>query len=218
VWRNDVKLALSALAGRDGGWSLRALVEDCTLALADEALRRFGRLPWTVQDFADLRRVAAEVFGAEAARLARRVGEAVVRAAALHDRTDRLVAPTVAPSATDVRRHLDRLVRPGFATATGLTRFDDLDRYLAGIDHRLRQLPASPARDLSRVEEVRAVERQYADVLQSLSPSEVTDQVTKFRWLLEELRVGVFAQQLGTSRPVSSTRLSRELATLTVKT
>jgi ATP-dependent helicase HrpA len=217
AWRHDVKLAVAALAARGDGWSLRALVDDCTLALAGEAMRRSGRLPWTADEFALLRRLAAELIGAEAARAARRAGDVVVRAAALHERIDRLVTAAVQASAADLRRHLDRLVRPGFVTATELTRFDDLDRYLAALDHRLRQVPESPRRDAERLGEVRRVERQYADLLDRLPPSEVTDQVSEFRWQLEELRVGVFAQHLGTARPVSPTRLRRELATLDVK-
>ncbi|MBC6436099.1 DUF3418 domain-containing protein [Nostoc sp. HG1] len=61
------------------------------------------------------------------------------------------------------------------------------------------------------MDEVIAVERRYRDLLEHIPPSRMTPDVIATGWLTEELRVSVFAQALGTSVPVSSKRIVREI-------
>jgi ATP-dependent helicase HrpA len=127
---------------------------------------------------------------------------------------DRLVTQAVAPSVGDARAQLDRLVRPGFVTAAGAGRLSDLLRYVRGIGRRLDKLPESPGRDQQLMREAIAVERRYAKFVSGLAPSQRTREVVEVGWTLEELRVSLFAQTLGTPVPVSVKRIEKALTGL----
>ena len=126
---------------------------------------------------------------------------------------DRLTAATVRELSSDVRAQLAELIRPGFVADTGLARLPDLDRYLRAALHRLDKAPEDLRRDAQRRAEVLAVEARYAAFLAQLRPGQRgAEAVTDIAWMLEELRVSLFAQNLGTAYPVSAKRIDRALA------
>ena len=98
--------------------------------------------------------------------------------------------------------------------AHGEHRLDDVLRYVNGIKRRLDKLTESPAKDLHKLAEVLKVEREYSSLLDSLPPGDVGQEVVDLGWMLEELRVSVFAPSLGTSRSVSTKRIVAELVAL----
>ena len=94
----------------------------------------------------------------------------------------------------------------------GCDRLGDLVRYLTAVQRRLDALAVSPARDRERLARVEVVEREHAGWLAGLRPERRTDgDVLAVRWMLEELRVSLFAQQLGTPYPVSEKRIYRAM-------
>ena len=112
------------------------------------------------------------------------------------------------PAAADLRAQLSGLIYPGFVTATGYRRLPQLTRYLRGIERRLDKLPENPARDAANMAVARRAEQAYRQAVADLPPARRTDpQVTDVRWMLEELRVSLFAQTLGTLAPVSENRV-----------
>ncbi|MCY7300629.1 MAG: DUF3418 domain-containing protein, partial [Ilumatobacteraceae bacterium] len=129
-------------------------------------------------------------------------------------RLDKLVAPPVATSAADAREQLDRLVRPGFVAATGIARLADVVRYIRAIDHRLSKLPEDPYRDATKLRDVAAVEARYVALLRRTERDDITPEFIDVGWLLEELRVSIFAQQLSIARAVSLTKINKTLAAL----
>ena len=141
----------------------------------------------------------------------RTAAEIVALAAEIEEHLSKLISPSVAPNVADVRRHLARLVRDRFVVAHGEHRLADVLRYVNGIKRRLDKLPENPAKDLHKLAEVRKVEREYSSLLESLPPGDVGQEVVDLGWMLEELRISVFAPSLGTSRPVSTKRIVAEL-------
>ncbi|HET6968231.1 MAG TPA: DUF3418 domain-containing protein, partial [Ornithinibacter sp.] len=118
---------------------------------------------------------------------------------------------TVATRA-DVRAQLDSLVRPGFVAATGVTRLRDVQRYLRAMQHRLERAATNPREGLLQ-QQVDAVETAYADLLESLPATRRgATAVTDIGWMVEELRVSLFAQSLGTAGPVSEKRVRKAIA------
>jgi ATP-dependent helicase HrpA len=101
---------------------------------------------------------------------------------------------------------------------TGLARLPDLRRYLRGMLHRLEKAPSSPAalaRDAASQEVVDRVESAYADLLDSLPPVDRrSEPVRGVGWMVEELRVSLFANALGTAYPVSEKRIRTAIAAL----
>ncbi|KUI43377.1 ATP-dependent RNA helicase HrpA [Mycobacterium sp. IS-1590] len=199
------KLVLGA--NPDG--SLQALLEDC----ADAATDVLAPTPaWTREEFTALRnRVAADLVTTTAGIVTR--VEKVLAAA--HDVE---VALPSAPSAAqsdaiaDIRAQMDRLLPRGFVAATEAAHLADLSRYLLAIGRRLERLPHAPAADRERMDRVHAVEDAYDELVRVLSPARAAGaDIRDIGRQIEELRVSLWAQQLGTPRPVSEQRIYRAI-------
>src|SRR4051812_7285617 len=104
-----------------------------------------------------------------------------------------------------MRVQLYRLVHPGFVSAAGADPPDDVARYVSAIDRRLAKLPSAAARDRALAERVHRLEQRYDDLLALVARrgAVVADELLDVRWQLEELRVSLFAQALGTRGTVS---------------
>jgi ATP-dependent helicase HrpA len=113
------------------------------------------------------------------------------------------------PDATaDATQQLQRLMPKRFLAATPWTQLGHLPRYLKAITLRLDKLRADPARDASRLAELKPQEQRYWRLVAERKGA-VDDRMREFRWLLEELRVSFFAQELRTPQPVSVKRLEK---------
>jgi ATP-dependent helicase HrpA len=81
-------------------------------------------------------------------------------------------------------------------------------RYLTAMTHRLEKLPANAARDAVWMAQVAAVTTEFEQLRARTAPSGAPDDpVSQVRWMIEELRVGLFAQAVGTRRPISEQRV-----------
>ncbi len=123
-------------------------------------------------------------------------------------RLDRLSAPGARPMKEDVQRQLAVLIRPGFVAATGYRRLPRLLVYLGAMRERLDKGVQDLGRDGERMEQVHVVREELDALLASLAPHRRLDSdVVEIRWQIEELRVSLFAQRLGTPQPVSPQRI-----------
>jgi len=186
---------------------------DCIAAVADRLVAEHGEV-WTTTQFDSLVATARQQLPLRSAIALRTAAEIVALAADIEEHLGKLISASVAPNVADVRRHLVRLVRDRFVIAHGEHRLADVLRYVNGIKRRLDKLPENPAKDLHKLTEVRNVEREYSSLLESLPPGDVGQKVVDLGWMLEELRISVFAPSLGTSRPVSIKRIVAELVAL----
>jgi ATP-dependent helicase HrpA len=115
--------------------------------------------------------------------------------------------------AHDIAAQLQRLVPSRFLVLTPHEQIKHLPRYLEAILLRLDKLRADPARDAARMAELRPLEQRWLRRLSDLKGA--TDaRLDDYRWLLEELRVSLFAQELRTPMPVSAKRLDKAWAQL----
>ncbi len=96
----------------------------------------------------------------------------------------------------------------------GADRLGDVRRYVDGIDYRLDRLADDVARDLRRIDEVVPLERRYDAYLRRLGRARPGPDAAEVRWLLEELRMSVFAQPLGVGERVSARRVGERLIAL----
>jgi ATP-dependent helicase HrpA len=114
----------------------------------------------------------------------------------------------------DCMQQLQRLVGRRFLLETPWPALQHFGRYLKAVTLRLDKLRADPARDASRLIELRPLEQRYWRLVAERKG--VADaRMLEFRWLLEELRVSLFAQELRTPQPVSVKRLDKAWAQLT---
>ncbi|WP_308799145.1 ATP-dependent RNA helicase HrpA [Agromyces silvae] len=208
---NDEKLQLAASAYPGP----RALLDDVLAAVVEAELvaRHPDGLLTTRREFEAVRDAIAaivmermfETVGlvARILRLAREADKAISKAASL----------TLMSPLADARAQLEALVPAGFVSATGLERLRHLPRYLEGIVLRVRKLQDDPGRDRRFMTEfetaVKTFERAGGTV--PLDPTAAA-QLVRARWLLEELRIGLFAQELRAAEPVSPQRIAKALA------
>ena len=114
-----------------------------------------------------------------------------------------------APEATaDAAAQLARLIPKRFIALTPFTQLHHFARYLKAITARLDKYRADPARDATKLAELRPSEQNYWRLVVERKGA-VDDRMMEFRWLLEELRVSFFAQELRTPQPVSVKRLDK---------
>jgi ATP-dependent helicase HrpA len=115
----------------------------------------------------------------------------------------------------DVRQQLGRLLAPGWLARTPWERLQHLPRYLKAAALRLDKLRVDPGRDARLAAEVAALEQRYRRELDSQARlGGPGAELAQFGWLLEELRVSLFAQELKTPVPVSAKRLAKLWDTL----
>ncbi len=119
-----------------------------------------------------------------------------------------------APEATaDCAQQLQRLLPKRFLTLTPWPQLQHYARYLKAIVLRLEKWRADPARDAVKLLELKPQEQRYWRLVAERKGA-VDDRMLEFRWLLEELRVSFFAQELRTPQPVSVKRLDKAWAQL----
>ena len=114
-------------------------------------------------------------------------------------------------TATDVRHQLDRLIYPGFLTGLGVDRLADLRRYVQAIEWRLAQVIENPRRDQEIITIVRPLENEF-DQLAAVVPWSL--ELEETMWMLQELRVSLFAQSIGAKGATSPKRIRRALAAI----
>ncbi|TVR24794.1 MAG: ATP-dependent RNA helicase HrpA [Ilumatobacter sp.] len=180
----------------------------------DDHVASTGDLPWDEAAFAALRDEVRRRAPSIAAETLLTACDVIVLETAVRDRLARLGAGALADTVADATAQLDRLVRPGFVVRAGVDRLHDVLRYVRGIEHRLEHLGGDIGRDHRRMAEVLPLEQRYASYLRSLGDRPAPPEAVDLGWLLEELRISVFAQPLGVRRKVSSTRIARALTEL----
>ena len=116
-------------------------------------------------------------------------------------------------SLADARDQLAGLVFAGFISNTGLGQLRHIPRYLRGISSRIEKLPTELARDRTWQTQVEDATARYVAAGGRIPLAQHTpEKLVRVRWMLEELRVSLFAQQLGTAETISPQRILKALA------
>ncbi|UTT68258.1 ATP-dependent RNA helicase HrpA [Arthrobacter sp. DNA4] len=186
--------------------SVSALIADCALAAIDKLTP--PELPWDRQAFDAL----YELVRAELIDTVFTVTAVVERILASTRRIEKQLRGTTSlaliSALNDVKSQLEQLVYPGFVARTGYAQLSQLPRYLAAIEKRLERLPGNVQRDALNMAVVQRLEDDYDDAVSALLPGRRAGrELTQVRWMIEELRVSLFAVELGTAYSVSEKRI-----------
>ncbi|OFB36795.1 ATP-dependent RNA helicase HrpA [Mycolicibacterium sp. (ex Dasyatis americana)] len=199
------RLALNA--NPDG--TLAALLDDCADAAADVLVPKPA---WTKTAFTEVVARAGKELGPTTQAAVSRVEKVLAAAHEVQVALPENPSPNQADAIADIRSQLDRLLPKGFVTTTGVARLNDLARYVTAILRRLERLPQALVADRDRMSRVHAVEDAYDDLVRALSPGRAAAaDIRDIAWQIEELRVSLWAQQLGTPRPVSEQRIYKAI-------
>lgn len=191
--------------------------DDARLAadlLAGAVRETFVRNQPPVRDAAEFDRRLRDLRGAlgeNLSEMTRLVGAAFTAAATLDDRMEEVGTP--AETADSVRTQLAWLLYRGFPRTVPLARLRHYARYLKGAALRIERARTNPAGDLSKESRLAPYWQLYVDAATGTSKVKFDPSaLTEIRWLLEEYRVSLFAQELHTAEPVSPKRLDAKFA------
>jgi ATP-dependent RNA helicase HrpA len=203
----SAKLAMSGHPYPSAG----ALLDDCAACAADQVIADAGGPAWDAGSFTRLLEAARSALPAAAADVVAAVARALTEAHQVTAMLERTTSPALAPALADMRAQFDALIYPGFAAATGSRRLPDLVRYLRAIARRLEKAPFDPGRDADRMAVVHRVTDAYRRAMALVPSGRAGEDGRAVRWMIEELRVSLFAQMLGTPGPVSEKRIQAAL-------
>ena len=185
------------------------LREELVRAAADRALFADGPYVRTRLEFIERAESGWRHLSAAASEIQAIVTPALKSYQELSLEFSKPAAPLLRESFEDMRAHVGRLIPADFLTATPFAMLVHLPRFLAGVQFRVKKLLAAGAvRDQQQLYDVRAFEKRYEDRRAELLSKGIIDpRLEQFRWMLEEYRISLFAQELKTAIPISAKRL-----------
>jgi ATP-dependent helicase HrpA len=214
------KLAL----GHTPHGSVPLLVEDAFAACLDAAVARSATrgvagiadgVPWVKAAYDAVLAEAKADAGDDLLTAVRQAAAILDLATEARLAVSAVSSPKLMAMKHDVTVQLDDLLPAGFLSAAGIDRLPDLQRYLRAILRRVDTAPQDTGRDGERQAQVDAVTADWHATLEALTPAERAGTAAQdVRWMIEELRVNLFAQNLGTRHPVSPQRIRKALDTL----
>jgi ATP-dependent helicase HrpA len=189
-----------------------ALVADAWDAAID-AVVASAELPWDRQAFEALRERLSGRGDAALREILRLTRAALVDAYAVDRRLSGRAELAQLPALADMKAQWNRLVFAGFVADAGREQLRRYPTYFAAIGRRLDALAGDPRRDAALMGTIAPLQAAYLDRVAALpEPQPPSREIARVRWLLEELRVSLWAQDLKTSVSVSPQRVERALA------
>ncbi|MEC5184012.1 ATP-dependent helicase HrpA [Cryobacterium sp. MP_3.1] len=195
--------------------STQALFDDCLAAAVDDVLYRV-RPDGQVFMKAEFDSIRDRVSGVVMDSMFETVG-LVARVLTASRAADKALKASTSmallAALTDAREQLNGLVYPGFVSATGLAQLRHLPRYLGGITARIDKLLDNPNRDRVWMNEVQSATAKFTDAGGRIPlPETAAPNLVRARWMIEELRISLFAQELRAAESVSLQRIHKVLA------
>ncbi|MEZ8092855.1 ATP-dependent RNA helicase HrpA [Photobacterium swingsii] len=184
------------------------LIDDCIACGIDKLLEQQGGLVWESEKFEATKEFIRAELGDTVVDVAKQVEEILTTAFSINKRLKGRVDLTMAFALSDIKAQIDGLIFKGFATECGWKRLPDILRYMRAIERRMEKLPIDPNKDRVHILKIESVVSDYKELLNKIPKGQpVPEPVKEIRWMIEELRVSYFAQQLGTPYPVSDKRV-----------
>ena len=182
------------------------LRDDLTQAVCDRAFIGEDELPRNEKAFKEQIKRARSRLPAVKEALSRYLQETAAAYAELNGKLGKH------PLTHLMRQRLQTLLAAGFATRTPWAQWPRLPIYLKAMTLRLEKYSGNPARDAAREADIQELEQMWQEKTDGLvkQGQPVSDDLAAFRWMIEELRVSLFAQELKTPYPVSVKRLLKE--------
>lgn len=184
------------------------LIDDCIACAVDKLVQDFGGFVWNAEDFERLKDHIRANLNETTVEIAQKVEQILTLVFEINKRLKGKMDFTLAFALSDIKSQISGLIYPNFVQKTGYQRLLDLLRYLQAIDKRIDKLLQDPNRDRAAMLRVESVEKAYQQLLLKLPKSKpIPPEVAEIPYMIEELRVSLFAQQLGTKYPISDKRI-----------
>lgn len=188
--------------------SIDELIRDCTVAALDHLVPHAPI--FTYAEYSELyEHVRAELIET-VFDVTKLVAEILSEATALKKAIKKATSLTTMHAVSDVKAQMENLVYPGFVAKTGYDQLVHIPRYLKAAQVRLTKLGPNLHRDNQLMLTVQDLEDSYDNTVKSLPAGTIVpDALRRVNWMIEELRVSFFAQELGTAYTVSEKRIAK---------
>ncbi|WP_314360133.1 ATP-dependent RNA helicase HrpA [Rothia mucilaginosa] len=188
--------------------SIDELIRDCTVAALDHLVPHTPIFTHT--EYSELyEHVRAELIET-VFDVTKLVAEILSEATALKKAIKKATSLTTMHAVSDVKAQMENLVYPGFVAKTGYDQLVHIPRYLKAAQVRLTKLGPNLHRDNQLMLTVQDLEDSYDNAVKSLPAGTIVpDALRRVNWMIEELRVSFFAQELGTAYTVSEKRIAK---------
>jgi ATP-dependent RNA helicase HrpA len=195
------------------GASATAVLDDCYACAVDEIVRGCGGPSWDRAAFERLTSAVREYGPTRTEEVLGAARSALVAGAEVERRLSGRASLDLLPALTDLSGQWSRLIHPGFVAEAGLQSVRNYPRYLAAMLYRLDRLAVDPRRDARLMGSMAGVQAAYLAAVETRPVGAGSvEGLHEIRWMLEELRVSLFAQHLRTPRPISVQRVEAALA------
>lgn len=188
------------------------LIDDCIACGIDKLVASQGGLKWQPEEFETLKEFVGAQLGGTVVEIAKQVEQILTTAFSINKKLKGKIDFTMAFALSDIKAQLEGLIFKGFATECGWKRLPDIQRYLTAIERRLEKLPIDPNKDRLHMLKIDSVTNEYKAYLNKIPKGKkIPEELQEIRWMIEELRVSYFAQQLGTPYPISDKRIKNAI-------
>ncbi|ELP5899666.1 ATP-dependent RNA helicase HrpA [Vibrio vulnificus] len=188
------------------------LIDDCIACGVDKLIEEQGGLVWEPEKFEALKEHVRAELGDTVVDIAKQVETILTTAFNINKKLKGKIDFTMAFALSDIKAQIEGLIFKGFATECGWKRLPDILRYMKAIERRMEKLPIDPNKDRLHMLKIESVVKDYKELLNKIPKGLVVpENVKEIRWMIEELRVSFFAQQLGTPYPVSDKRVKNAI-------
>lgn len=188
--------------------SVKDLIDDCIACAVDYLTEKHGGFVWHENDFLTLKDAIRNDLNETVFNVALHVETVLRLSAEIQKKLKGRIDITLAFALNDIKSQLAHLIYPHFVTQTTYARLADLERYLQAMLRRMEKLAIDSHKDRIAQQKIEQVKDAYQTLLNKLPKHAViSDEINDIRWMIEELRVSLFAQQLGTRYPISEKRI-----------
>lgn len=188
------------------------LIDDCIACGVDKLIDEHGGPTWQEAGYSKLHDKVRAELNDTVVDIAKKVEQILTAVFNINKRLKGRVDMSMALALSDVKAQLGGLVYKGFVTQNGWKRLSDTLRYLTAMERRLEKMPIDPHSDRARMLKIEKIQQAWSTWYNKLPAVRREDEDVKdVRWMIEELRVSYFAQQLGTPYPVSEKRIQQAM-------
>ncbi|PKF55501.1 ATP-dependent RNA helicase HrpA [Alteromonadales bacterium alter-6D02] len=196
-----------------GFGQVNVLIDDIIAAAVDSIIEKHNTTVDDESKFNQLRDIVRAELADQGVVIAEKVEQCLSLLNAINKKLKGKVSLDMVMAHGDIKSQLEKLVFKGFVTEVGHHRLDDLHRYLKAVERRLEKLPVDPNKDRIVTIAIDSVNKEYQALVNKLGKTAIMPaSLVEIRWMIEELRVSLFAQTLGTKFPISEKRVKQKIA------
>ena len=194
------------------------LIDDCIACGVDHLIEKTNQIIDNQQQYQQLLTYTKSHINETVVDIAKQVESILTLHFNINKKLKGRVDLSLAFALSDIKQQVSELVYKGFVAQTGYDKLPDIYRYLSAIEKRLEKLGSNMAKDRQAMNIIEEVKNEYQTWLNSLPENQKSlSKVTNIKWMIEELRVNLFAQQLGTPYPISAKRIRQQIETVSTE-